>query len=587
MLKLTLLSLAAVVAVALFGLAHAAPAPAAPVSVYPAPGVRTASPRTQLSFRGVGATELGAVAVTGSRSGRHTGVVRAHSDGHGASYVPSEPFLAGERVTVQTGLDVTGAKDGHYAIRIARPVRQPAIRRQPDSSVGQGAVQRFAGRPDLLPPAVDVTTSLPAHSAGDILLAPKGGRGQDGPMIVDAHGHLVWFKPMKRNVVATDLRVQSYEGKPVLTWWQGGLIVGDGRGAGEIYDTSYHRVAEVHAGNGYSADLHEFTVTPQGTALVIAYERVRQDLRSVGGPRDGVAVDGIVQEIDINTGLVEFEWHSLGSVALDETHAELTKGSGGFDYMHVNSVALDGHGDFIISARNTWAVYKVDRQTAKVAWRLGGKRPTFSMGAGTTTAWQHNARPHADGTVTIYDNGASPRIHTTSRAITVRIDETAKTATLVSALVHPRRLLSATQGNVQRLADGATFVGAGSQRWFSEYSPAGTLLLDGHLARGNDSYRAFLMPWSATPAVPPRAAVTAHAGRVTARASWNGATGVARWQLLAGSSPSSLTPVADAPAGGFETALTATTSQPYVAVRALGADGLTLRTSAAVKPTRV
>ena len=519
----------------------------------------------------------------GSGSGRHAGVVRAHSDGNGASFLPAKPFRAGERVTVRTGLDVVGARDGDFVIRIARPAREPRIRRQDPPSKGRGAVQRFATRADLLPPAVDVTTAKPGHAPGYVFLAPKGGHGQDGPMIVDAAGHLVWFKPMGRDRIATDLRAQTWQGKPVLTWWQGGLIVGDGRGEGVIYDTSYRRIASVHAGNGYDMDLHEFTLTPRGTALVIAYSRVKQDLRAVGGRGHGVAVDGIVQEIDIKTGLVLFEWHSIGSVALDEGNGPAPKGDGEYDYMHVNSVALDTNGDFIVSARNTWTVYKVDRTRAQVVWRLGGQRPTFKMGPGTTTAWQHSARPQPDGTITIYDNGASPAVHKRSRAITVRIDEKAKTASLVSSLSHPRGLLSATQGSVERLANGDTFVGAGSQRWFSEYSPSGELMFDGHLARGNDSYRAFLLPWDGRPPTEPKIVASSSHARVTARASWNGATRVARWQLLAGPRQDALTVVADAPSDGFETAIGATTAQPLVAMRALDATGRTLGTSAAVR----
>ena len=91
-----LVALAALCGALILGRADdAAPAPARPVSVYPAPGVRTASPQTQISFRGVSADELGTVVVTGSRSGRHTGVVRAHSDGGGASFLPAKPFRAG------------------------------------------------------------------------------------------------------------------------------------------------------------------------------------------------------------------------------------------------------------------------------------------------------------------------------------------------------------------------------------------------------------------------------------------------------------------------------------------------------------
>ena len=559
--------------------------PAGAVSVYPAPGVLTASPSTQISFRGVPAGELGEIEVTGSRSGRHAGRLLAHSDGKGASFVPDEAFRAGEHVTVKTRLDIAGAKDGEFKITIARPAPQRALRAQEPPDHGRGATVPLASRPDLIPPALTVTTAKRGRAQGDIFLAPKGGRGQDGPMIVDDKGRLVWFKPMPRDRIATDFRVQTYEGKHVLTWWQGGLIVGDGRGDGVIYDRHYRKIKTVHAGNGYSMDLHEFTLTPQGTALVIAYDRVKQDLRPLGGPQDAVAIDGVVQEIDIKTGLVLFEWHSIGSVGLDESKEPLPERPGGeYDYMHLNSVALDRDGNFIVSARNTWGVYKIDRATARIRWRLGSTKPTLKPGKGTTTAWQHDARPLPDGTIMIFDNAASPPVREASRAIVVRVDERAKTATLVSATTHPGGVLSATQGSAEPLPNGDTFVGYGSQRWFSEFDAKGRLVFDGQLARGNDTYRAFRMPWEGRPDTPPDVVATTSGGKVTAHASWNGATEVARWQLLAGPSRDSLRPVGAARARGFETTLSARTGARLVAVRALDADGRTLGRSAPVAP---
>ena len=208
--------------------------------------------------------------VTGSRSGRHTGALRAHSDGMGASYVLAKPFQAGERVTVRSGLDISGVSHGDYGFTVARRPSPPATRPAELSNVGNGAVQRFVTRPDLVPPAVDVTTHTPGAAPGLVFVAPKGGHGQDGPMILDDAGHVVWFKPAGNREEATDFRVQTYQGKPVLTWWQGRLVGGEGRGEGVIYDEHYRPIRRVRAGNGFSADLHEFTLTPQGTALLSA-----------------------------------------------------------------------------------------------------------------------------------------------------------------------------------------------------------------------------------------------------------------------------------------------------------------------------
>ena len=338
-------------------------------------------------------------------------------------------------------------------------------------------MQSFRTRPDLDPPAVTVTTAKPGRAPGLVFLAPKAGRGQDGPMIIDDKGDMVWFKAMKGKLAA-DFRAQTYDGKPVLTWWEGRLYVGDGDGVGQIYDQSYRPVATVRTGNGYSYDLHEFTITPRNTALVMAYERFERSLKAWGGPTDAKIVDNIIQEIDIKTGAVLFEWHSFGNVSPDESMIPVPKKRGSeWEYFHVNAIDLDRDGNFLISARNTSGVYKVNRTTGKIMWRLGGKKSDFKLGPGVRFDWQHSIRALPDGTYRIYDNSAAPPVRKASRAITVRLDERAKTATLVSAFKHPRNLLSANQGNVETLPNGNLFVGWGSQRWFTEFSPTGEVAL--------------------------------------------------------------------------------------------------------------
>ena len=215
---------------------------------------------------------------------------------------------------------------------------------------------------------------------------------------------------------------------------------------------------------------------------------------------------------------------------------------------------------------------------------MGGKSSTLKMGPGTSFHLQHDARPHSDGTITLFDNASPPPFRKASRAVTIRVDARARTATLVRALTQPDGLLSATQGSVQTLPNGNTFVGFGSQRWFTEFDAAGNVVFDGHLATGNDTYRAYRLPWTGTPAANPR--IVAHRGTgssMTVRASFNGATGIARWQLLAGSSPSTLSPVTTVASQGFETAIAAP-RQAYVAMRAQDAGGATLGTSPAVRP---
>jgi hypothetical protein len=474
-------------------------------------------------------------------------------------------------VRVRTRLHIHGATAGDFSFGVGRRPTLLPLRPGEPSWVGRGERQRFQTRPDLAPPAVAITTRRPGRAPGLIFLGAKGGRGHDGPMIIDDTGKLIWFRAMRNRELISDFRVQTYRGQPVLTWWQGRLAGGYGRGEGVIYDTSYRAVRRVRARNGHHADVHEFELTDRGSALLIVYDPVRRP--------EGNVVQAVVQEVDLATGLVLFEWHSIGNIALSESFRRRESPRSRWDYVHLNSVALDAHGDFILSARATNAVYKISRATGRIVWRLGGKRSDFRLGPGARFALQHDARLQPDGSITVYDNSASPAVRKRSRAITLVLDEQRKTATLRRALTHPEGLLSATQGSAQRLAGGNTFVGWGSQRWFSEYDANGRLVLDGRLARGNDSYRAYRFPWNGRPDVPPKVLATRRGERVTARVSWNGATNVAAWQLLAGPAPNALAPVATVPATAFETALAAATRGRHVAVRALDAAGAVLGTS--------
>jgi hypothetical protein len=439
---------------------------------------------------------------------------------------------------------------------------------------------------------VTISEQMRATSSEDIFVGPSNKLGQAGPLILDRNGRTVWFYPLAGKTQAFDFRMQRYQAKPVLTWWQG-IVTSRGFGVGEdvIYDGSYRQVTTVRAGDGYQADIHDFVITPQGTALVLAYNPVRVGLTSLGGPREGTVLDGVVQELDIRTGLVLFEWHSLGHVALDESYAKPAH-DGVLDYFHVNSVDLDSDGNLLVSARNTWTVYKINRQTGQIMWRLGGKKSSFRMEAGTPFAYQHDARRQPDGTITLFDNGADPKVHPESRGIALKLDTRRATrghrgpsATVSREWTHPKKVLAGSQGNMQTLPNGDRFVGWGAQPNLTEFSSSGRVLFEAALAAPATSYRAYSFPWNATPSGKPAIATTVQTGgKVTVYAGWNGATNVARWRILAGPSPQSLTRIATATPTGFETASKVSTHDKYVAVQAEDSSGRLLGTSQAVSP---
>ena len=447
------------------------------------------------------------------------------------------------------------------------------------SKHAQPPYQHFQSRPDLKPPVVTITKSSRAAAPGFVFLAPKKKVAQQGPLIVDDAGQVVWFHPLPQG--AADFRVQRYRGRPVLTWWQGVSTKGVGRGRYEIFDTSYRRIAEVRAGHGLAGDEHEFLLTPRGTAWITIYRKVPQDLSAVGASPRGYAYDSIVQEVDVATGHVRFEWHSLGNVALTESYLTKLpqKPAQPYDYFHVNSVEPEPDGNLLISARHTDAVYEISRRTGEILWRLGGKRSDFRMGAGTRFAWQHDARRRPDGTITIFDDGAAPAVEKRSRAIVLRLDTKRKTAKLVRAYTNDD-ILASSQGNAQFLPDGHVFVGWGSEPRFTEFDRAGKVLFDGRFNHGADSYRDYRFPWVGRPTDPPSITVDSHGkGTATIYASWNGATRVRRWEVLAGSDQGHLRRIADAPKRGFETAIRVHAKGPSFRVRALDAAGRALGVS--------
>jgi hypothetical protein len=560
------------------------------VTVSPLPGSRDATPQTQISFLGVAPGSLSAISVVGSRSGSHSGRLLAYSQGDGASFVPARRFSQGERVTVHATLRAAGATrrlGDVFAIADQDSISSTPETIHPGSA---SQVQSFHSRPDLRPPVVTVTVRSPAAAAGDVFLAPYTGPGQAGPMILDPSGAVVWFQPLPRNVSAADFRVQEYQGRPVLTWWQGDVSVhGFGIGNDVILDSSYRPVAVVHAGNGLQADLHEFQLTPAGSALITAYDPILCNLSSVGGPAFGAVTDGVVQEVDVRTGLVRKQWTSLDHVALADSYTPVSGETAfPFDFFHVNSINLDGDGSLLVSARNTWTVYDVDGRTGRIDWRLGGKHSTFAEGPGVRTAWQHDPRPLSGGAISIFDNGSSPTVHSQSRGEVVQLDPTKRTATLVGQLLHPPPIVAESQGNLQLLENGNWFVGWGQYPELSEFGPQGTLVFDARLPPHSQSYRGFRLAWSGMPAHPPTFALAAApAGAATVYASWNGASLVASWRVLAGPNPASLSAVAEAPRSGFETAiaLPAGTAGPDVAVQALDASGQSLGVSPAAAET--
>jgi hypothetical protein len=419
-------------------------------------------------------------------------------------------------------------------------------------------VRRFRSRPDLRPPAAWVTGSE-SGTPGHVFYTPMGGPGQTGLLILDARGEPVWFEPSPKGLARLDFRVQAYRGRPVLTWWEGQVGKGYGKGHYVLADETYAEIARVRGRDGQRGDLHDFQLTPEGTALFTCYSKV------------GKLVEGVIEEVDVESGRLLLQWHSLDHVPVEESYRTAESfGKAGFDYVHLNSVDVDTDGDLIVSGRHTWTVYKVDRRSGEVRWRLGGKHGDFELGERARFAYQHDARRHPDGTMTIFDNGSEPAVEPRSRALRLALDTEAMRAEALWEWTHPRALLANAMGSVQALPDGGAFVGWGAAGGASEFAPDGFVRWDARFPKGAISYRSFRSPWTGEPKEKPRAV---REGR-TVHASWNGATQVAAWEARRGGRA-----VGRAASAGFETAIPVGAAAGPLSIVALAADGSTLATA--------
>ena len=464
----------------------------------------------------------------------------------------------------------------------------------------------FRSRPDLRPPALLIRTPAVATAPGHLLLTPNNGDAADGPTIYEDSGELVWMHA-DAGVHATNLQVVEYRGAPALCWWEGNVNGGIGDGEYVFVDAAYEEIARIRTEGG-GADLHEFRVTPEGTALYFVDRPAAAPAGSVfpapsagstspaaspgtaspgtASPSPPQVLDCAVVEIDLATGERLFEWHSVDHIAVDETYIDPPgAGSAAYDYVHLNSIDVDADGTLLVSARNTCAVYKIDRTTREIVWRLGGRRSDFAIGERADFGWQHDVRRQADGTLTIFDDRKPPEL---GRGLVLELDEGARTATFVRSYERPEGLEVTSQGNMEVLPNGNVLVGWGSQPVVTEFASDGTIVFEASLPAGKQSYRDVRAEWSGQPselpalALDPLVTVTATQRRINAYASWNGATGVQAWRLLAGASPDVMATVAETSRTGFETVITEVVpagSAAYVAVEALDASGRVLGTS--------
>lgn len=496
----------------------------------------------------------------------------------------------------------------------ARPFQQLAAEKPTQQVTVPGAYTAPHSRPDLNgAPRLLIKTSTGREIGNYLFLAPIAG-AQRGAAIFDTAGRLIWYQPVTAGLV-DNLQVVRYHGQEMLAWYEGNQPSGSpGYGGGSVvlYDRTYTQTARILGAQGSPIDLHDFVVTPQGTALVEAYVPVVRDLSAAGGAANTTVLDWHLQEVDIASGALLFSWNALDHVGIAEAVVAPPATAGAtYDYFHGNSIDVDADSNLIISARNTSAVYKLDRSSGAILWRLRGGTPvappqqapvaTLSPVAppsgngglaapaqdlqlkpdGESFWFQHDVRHTGNGGLSIFDDGGAP-FHHNARGLILDVDEAAGTATVRRS--YGVGIAVDYMGSVRRQPNGTWLVGWGNVGRLTEFSPTGEVELDA-VFDGN-SYRALHFPWRGEPKTPP--AVAAERGlndQVTVWASWNGSTAVRSWRVLTGPDSNALAYAGTFPWKDFETAMTTWTADAFASVQALDSNGHVLGKSAPVRIT--
>lgn len=411
-----------------------------------------------------------------------------------------------------------------------------------------------------------------------------------------------------------NFRMQMYNGRQYLTFWEGSPASGHGQGHGVMYDDKYQLAYNLSINTlRTKADSHEFQLTEDGGALLTAYETIRDyDMSPVGGPVDGVLQDSCFEEIDIETGETRFTWRASDWFSItdcpigynDESDYGHPTHGDGWDFFHINSLEKTRDGNYLVVGRRVNVVVLINGTSGAPIWQVGGKHNDFadlSDGMATNFGFQHHARfdNEANTDIVMFDNAELANKQPNpackercSRGLQIHLDFEEKTAKVVKQFYHPYSVQARAEGSADRQANGNMLLGWGKVPAFTEYSQDGEVLLDvqtgpwrGSIMGDAHVYRIFSMDWKGYPTWDP--AVAMHEGN--AYVSWNGATELTYWALVStlcattlnklltsqftGNSTEELEPQYVVYRGGFETKLPLPAGSVYARVAALDEKG--------------
>ncbi|GES66242.1 hypothetical protein ATEIFO6365_0013021000 [Aspergillus terreus] len=435
---------------------------------------------------------------------------------------------------------------------------------------------------------------------GYVFIGPMtSSHAKANPAIYSDDGQLIWQGPM---VNVSAYQPQMLDGEAVLAYWTGADIKGFGFGQITIMNSSYQVIHEVTLPSTDEhpfvtvldpqtfpsyVDIHESQFTDDGTILVTAVNVTQMDLSSLGGPTDGWVQDALFYEIDVKTNEVLFRWSTVEHVSqMPLSYSELPINGKGvnktepYEYPHLNSVAKYGD-SYLVSSRYMCTIFMVNKD-GDVDWRLHGQKGgDFSLMTEASFCFQHDSRisEQTDDSITLHmhnnENADITTPTTITTGLTLRLDMKTKRVSVVGKVWDAEDPVYAeSQGSFQALENGHIFMQHGAVPKLEEYDENGAVVMRAYFGYEGEiqSYRGYRFPWTGRPKSQPSVAACPENGKTAVYVSWNGATDVQSWKVLAGSEKDKLRVVRTAVRNGFETRI-AVDDAKMVMVQAVGGVG--------------
>ena len=440
--------------------------------------------------------------VRGELSGIHQGKVLISDDNETVIFKPYQPFTLSERVNVT--FSISGAEKiapVSYSFRITSISEEEQRMRLRSFRESEERENRKYLSSEIQAQAND--TILPSKFVLNILIPEKIAPGY---IFTTRNGNQSFIETLDNQASPIFRRQLVYPFCENFRPWKNKSLSYNNRDQVYLLDSNHTPIDSFMCGNGYTTDDHEFQLLPNGHTLLMANDTRDTDMRVITGDSTstphGTVIGGIIQELDLQKNVV-FQWRTWDHFNIrDVMHSNINNPNLRYvDYCHLNSIEPDTDGNLIISFRAMDEVTKINRSNGKIIWRWGGKNSYFSFVGDTLPfTYQHDVRRIANGHITMLDNGnyrtsiwGNGSYHDTawSRAIEYNLDESNLTATAIWQFSDMD--FSSAAGNVQRLANGNTFICSGpfGLQKAIEVTPSGEKVFQLSYPIGDFTFRAY------------------------------------------------------------------------------------------------